>query len=185
MAIDAVLNYDIRSNSKSERNRLVNDGYILANINGKGMDSIPIKIKKDEFRKTYKKHGRNCVLRLEAIENDQNSYDVMVKDIQVDAKNYDLHHVDFQRVVFTESFKADVSLKYKGLEYLQPKRLILNRLTDVIPVSGLPQDIPHEIEFDVSDLQAGDNIYAGDLKLTDNIKLEVDEKTLIASIIGG
>ena len=183
MAVDAVLNYDIRSNSKSERRKLKSNGYILANINGKGMDSIAIVVKKDEFMKTYKSYRRNCVIRLEGKELD--SHEVMVKAVQVDPKTYEYHHVDFQKVAFTDPIKADVSIKYIGTEYLQPKRLILNRLTDAVPVSGLPQDIPHEVEYNVSELNLGDNIYAGDLKLPEGIKLELDEKTLIGSIIGG
>lgn len=183
MAVDAVLNYDIRSNLKSERNKLINNGYILANVSGKGMDSIPIAVKRDEFNKTYKKYGRNCVIKLEGA--DKKSYEVMVKAIHVSPKNYQYYHIDFQRVTFNDIIKADVSIKYKGTEYLQSKRLILNRLTDTISVSGLPQDIPQNIEFDVSELNLGDNIYAGDLSLPSGIKLEMDEKTLIGSIIGG
>jgi len=183
MAVDAVLNYEIRSNSKAERSKLLSKGYILANINGKGMDSIAVVVKKDEFKKTYKSYGRNCVIRLEGKELD--SHEVMVKAIQFNPKTYDYYHIDFQKVVFTDFIKADVSIKYIGTEYLQPKRLILNRLIDAVPVSGLPQDIPHDIEFNVSELNLGDNIYAGDLKLPEGIKLEMDEKTLIGSIIGG
>lgn len=97
MAVDAVLNYEIRSNLKSERNKLINNGYILANINGRGMESIPIAVRRDDFRKAYKKHGRNCVIKLEGKE--KNSYDVMIKDIQVDPKKYQYYHIDFQRVV--------------------------------------------------------------------------------------
>lgn len=183
MAIDVVLSYEIRSNLKSERNKLINSGYVLANINGRGMESIPIAVRRDEFSKAYKKYGRNCVIKLEG--KDKNSYDVMVKAIQVDPKKYQYYHIDFQRVVFSDTIKADVAIKYKGIEYLQAKRLLINRLTDVIPVSGLPQDIPHFIEFDVSKLELGANIYAGDLNMPAGIKLELDEKTLIGSIISG
>ena len=182
MAIDAVLQFDIRSNSKPENIRLIKDGYLLGNVNGRGMESVAIAVKKDEFKKVYKKHGRNCILKLE--NQSQQSYEVMVKDIQMNQKNYEYHHVDFQKIAFKDTVKAEVTVKYTGAEYLQAKRLILNRLTSVITVSGLPQDIPHTIEFDLSEMNAGDNIYVGDLKYPEGIQPENDTKELIGSILG-
>ena len=182
MAIDAVLQFDIRSNSKPENIRLIKDGYLLGNVNGRGMESVAISVKKDEFKKAFKKHGRNCILKLE--NPSQQSYEVMVKDIQMNPKDYDYHHVDFQKIVMEDIVKAEVTLKYTGAEYLQAKRLVLNRLASVITVSGLPQDIPHTIEFDLSEMNAGDNIYVGDLKYPEGVKPENDEKELIGSILG-
>lgn len=181
MAVDAVLGFKVRSNTKPENIRLMNDGFLLGNISGKGIESVSIVVKKDEFKKTYKKHGRNLVLKLES--PDQNNYEVMVKAIQTNPKSNDYHHVDFQKVVFTDAIKAEVAVKYTGTEFLQPQKLVLSRLVDVVPVSGLPQDIPHVIEYDLSKSQAGDNIFAGDLTLPEGINLELDEKQLIGSII--
>lgn len=181
MAVDAVLGFKVRSNTKSENIRLMKDGFLLGNISGKGIESVPIVIKKDEFKKTYKKHGRNLVLKLES--PDQNDHEVMVKAIQSNPKNYEYHHVDFQKVVFTDTIKADVAVKYTGTEFLQPQRLVLSRLVDVVQVSGLPQDIPHVIEYDLSKAIAGENIFAGDLTMPEGIKLELEEKQLIGSII--
>lgn len=181
MAELARLEFVVRENvKKSENKRWMRNGYLIANINGKGMASIPIVIKKDEFRKVLKEYGKNCVLKLKG--NSQ-EYDVMVKLIQTDPKNYEYHHVDFQRVLLTERIKAEVSIKYLGVEFLEAKRLVLNRLVDAIAVSGLPQDIPDMIEYDVSKLKAGDNIYIKDLTLSKELKLEMDDDQLIGSII--
>lgn len=182
MAIDAVLQFDTRSNSKAENIRLIKDGYLLGNVNGRGMESVAIAVKKDEFKKVYKKHGRNCIIKLE--NQGKQGFEVMVKEIQMNPKDYDYHHVDFHKIGFKNTVKAEVTVKYTGLEYLQAKRLILNRLTSTITVSGLPQDIPHTIEFDLSNMEAGDNIYVGDLKYPEGIKPENDEKELIGSILG-
>jgi large subunit ribosomal protein L25 len=181
MAVDAVLKFDVRQNSRAENNRLIKGGFLLGNINSKGNESVAVAIKKDEFKKTYKKYGRNCVLKLE--DQDQQSFIVMVKAIQTNPKDYEFHHVDFQKVVFTDIVKADVSIKYTGVEFIQAKRLVLNRLVDAVTVTGLPQDIPHVIEYDLSNSKAGDNILIGDLTFPEGIKPEAEDKQLIASII--
>jgi large subunit ribosomal protein L25 len=182
MSVDAVLKFDIRSNSKAENNKLAKDGYLLGNINGKGMASVAIALKRDEFKKTIKKYGRNCVLKLE--NQEQQGHEVMVKAVQVNPKDYEYYHVDFQKVIFTDMVRADVAIRYKGSEFLQAKKLILNRLVDTIPVSGLPQDIPHIIEFDLSNSNAGDNITIADLTFPEGIKPEAEDQQLIGSILG-
>lgn len=183
MAEFAVLNYDMRDKvTKSENKALMKNGYLLANINSKGEKSVSIVLKKDEFRKTLKQHGRNAVLKLEG--KDNKNFHVMVKDIQTNAKDYDFHHVDFQQVQLTEKVRAEVALKYTGTEFLEAKRLILNRLLDTIPVSGLPQDIPEVIEHDVSKLESGSNILVKDLNFHNDITPELEGDQLIGSIIG-
>lgn len=167
--------------SKGEKKALLKNGYLIGNINSKGAASVTIALKKDEFKKTLKKHGRNCVLKL--VSPDKKSYDVMVKDIQVNPKDYDYHHVDLQQVSLNEVVKADVTIKYNGTEFLEGRRLVLNRLMDLVTVSGLPNDIPDTVEVDVSTLNSGDNIYVGDLKFADNINVEIDSKVLVGSII--
>ncbi len=181
MSVDAILNFDIRSNSKPENNRLTKGGYLLGNINGKGMESIPIAVKKDEFKKIYKKYGRNCILKLD--NRNQQGYEVMVKAIQMNSWDNEYHHVDFQKVMFTDMVKAYVAVKYRGNEFLQAKKLVLNRLMDTVPVSGLPQDIPHVIEFDLSNLNAGANITVGDLVFPEGVKPEIEGQQLIGSIL--
>ncbi len=182
MSVDAVLEFNIRSNAKSENNKLTKDGYLLGNINGKGIESIPISVKRDAFKKTIKKYGRNCILRLE--NQDQQGHEVMVKSIQLSPKDYEYHHVDFQKVIFTDKVKADVGIRYTGAEFLQAKKLILSRLTDVISVWGLPQDIPHTLEFDLSNSNVGDNITVADLTFPEGITPDAEGSQLIGSILG-
>ncbi|HHV10363.1 MAG TPA: 50S ribosomal protein L25 [Clostridiales bacterium] len=181
MAVDAVLKFEARSNSKNENKRLIKEGFLLGNVNCRGLDSVAVAVRKEEFRKVYKKYGRNCILKLEG--EDQQDFEVMVKAIQTNPKDYDYQHVDFQKVLFTDAVKADVAIRYTGIEFLQAKRLVLNRLFDVIPVVGLPQDIPHVIEFDLSNAKAADNILVGDLAFPEGITPEMDKKQLIASVI--
>jgi len=56
MAETAKLNINIRSDvSKVERKKLRNNGFLLGNISRKGMESVAIAVKQDEFRRALKK----------------------------------------------------------------------------------------------------------------------------------
>lgn len=55
MSETATLKFEIRKElTKSERRRYEKNGYIIGVINQKGKDSLPIAVKKDEFRKVLK-----------------------------------------------------------------------------------------------------------------------------------
>lgn len=181
MTENATLKVEVRKElSKTENKRYLRNGYIIGVINRKGMDSVPIAVKKDEFRRVLKENGRNAILKLH--DSDNNNYDVMVKTIEVSPLKYEYHHVDFQKVSLDEEIKVEVALKFLGTDLLKAKRLILNRQMDTILVSGLPQDIPDAIEVDVSNKEIGDSIFVSDLELGKGITTEVAADQLVASI---
>ncbi len=166
--------------SKAENKKLKNDGYLIGVINQKGMDSVPIAVKMDEFRRALKQNGRNAIFKLQ--DSDKNSYDVMVKTIDILPIKYEYSHVDFQKVALDEEIKVDVALRFVGVEFLQAKRLIINTQMDTILVLGLPQAIPDSIEIDVEGKEDGDSIFVSDLVLGEGIKTDMDPTQLVATI---
>ena len=181
MAETATLNVLIRDNAnKADNKRLRKNGYLVGNLSRKGMDSVALAIKKDEFRRTLKKHGRNAVLSL--VGDDNTSFNAMVKDVLITPPAYDYDHVDFQQVSLTEKVKVEVVIRYVGAEFLEAKRFIINRVLDSIVVKGLPQAIPDEIEIDVQKLVAGDTVTVADLKFADGIEPDIEADQVILSI---
>lgn len=181
MAETATLNILIRNNaSKKENKKLRNNGYLIGNLSRKGMDSVALAIKKDEFRRTIKQHGRNAVLSL--VSDDKTSFNAMVKDVLITPPAYDFDHVDFQQVSLTEEVKAEVAIRYVGAEFLEAKRFIINRVLDTVVVKGLPQAIPDEIEIDVEELSIGDTVTVADVKFADGITPDIEGDQVILSI---
>lgn len=181
MVQNANLNVEVRKEvSKKENKRLQKNGYVVGVINQKGMDSIPVAVKNDEFRRVLKENGRNAILKLQ--DSDKNSYDVMVKSIDLSPMKFEYHHIDFQKVSLTENIKVDVALRFVGTDFLKTKHLILNRQMDTIQVTGLPQDIPDSIEINIEDKENGDSIYVSDLALGKGITTDVDQTQLVASL---
>lgn len=179
----AIMNIETRINTSKGANRLLRqNGYLPANISGKGMNSIAIAIKKEAFKKMIKEYGRNAVIKL--VTQDDASYTVMTKEVSIAPVINEISHLDFQIVSLTEEMKQAVPIKVIGSEFLEAKRLLLNIHMDEILVSGLPHDIPHEIEINVSDLKSGDSIAFKDLILPEGITFEYDLEQKIASVKG-
>lgn len=174
------MNIEPRASTSKGANKLLRkNGYLPANIFGKGVESIAISIKKDVFRRSLKENGRNAVFKLVAPNDD--TYTVMTNEIHIAPITNEVSHVDFQLVSLSERMKSNVAIKILGGEFLESKRLILNILVDSIPVYGLPHDIPHEIEIDVSNMKSGESIVFRDLKLPDGITSDFDSEQKIVS----
>ena len=179
----AIMNIETRTSTSKGANRLLRqNGYLPANISGKGIESVAIAVKKEEFRRMIKEYGRNAVIKL--VTPDDTSYTVMTKEVSVAPVMNEISHLDFQVVSLTEEMKQEVPLKIIGTEFLEAKRLLLNIHFDGIFVYGLPHDIPHEIEIDVSNLNAGDSVAFKDLKLPEGITSEYDLDQKIVSVKG-
>jgi len=160
--------------------RLRNSGFLPGNIYSREMETIAIMVKKDELRKKLMKLGRSAIFKLEL--DGEKTYNAMVKDIQVESLSGQYLHVDFQQVSLSEEIKASVSIRIEGKENLEMKKLMLMRQIDVIPVKGLPQDIPNAIDIDVSNMVSGDTIFISDIKFPEGIISEMNPDQLVVSV---
>lgn len=175
------LNIMNRENADKAHNKMLKkDGYLLGVISIKGDQSVAVAVKKIDFNKTVKQNGMNAVIKLET--DDNSSYNVMIKEIQVSPKDYEYSHVSFQQVSLTEATSAEVVITFIGLDLLESKNLLLNKQMEYITVTGLPQEIPETLEVNVSDLEAGDSVCVKDIKLPESITVELDLDHVIATI---
>lgn len=177
-----VINVKLRTSTrKGDNNILKRDGYLLGNIAGKGVESVAIAIKKDEFRKSMKALGRNGVFKLVVPEGEE--YTVMTKEMHITPIKNEIAHVDFQIVSLSEKLKQDVAIKIIGAEFFESKGLLINSVIDSILVEGLPQSIPDEIEINVSELEAGESVQISDVKLPEGIASITDPDQIVLSVI--
>lgn len=179
-----VMKAEIRQEvTKGNKKKLRENGFIPGIISGKGMESIPVAVKKDDFRKCLNTYGRNAIIKLN--NSDGKSYNVMVKEFQTSPLIYEIIHIDFQKVSLSEEIKAQVSIKIVGQELLEAKRMVLNRQLDTILVTGLPQDIPDDIEIDVSNLSSGSSIKISDISLPKGLTISGGTDQLLLSVSDG
>lgn len=177
-----VIKVEKRSDTNSSANRrLRKSGYLPASIFGKKMENLSVAVKKDEFEKALTKFGRHSMYKLDI--SGDTSYTVIVKEIQNDPLGKGILDVGFQQISLTEEIKNDVSIKVLGVEAVEAKRLVVIHQMNTITVKGLPQNIPDMIEIDVSNLQAGESVNIGDIKLPEGIVPENDPKQAVVTVI--
>ena len=167
------------SNANKKLRRL---GFLPGVVSSKGKESIHLSVKSEDLRRGISIYGRNALFDL--LLDGKKSCTVMIKDIQNNPVKGDMLHVDFQEVFMDEEIKADLGIRIKGTELLESKRLLLLRQMDLIPVKGLPQLIPDDIEIDVTELGAGDSINVKDINFPEGIVPDCELDQVVVSVTG-
>ena len=155
------------------------DGYLIANIYGKGMENISAAFKRNE----YIKYLKNKTTLAFGIKVDGKVLSVVVKEYQKCPITSDLLHVDLMvaqkgvrssysiPVVTTGTAKG---LKNKGLLMLHTRR---------VPVKCMVENLPNNITIDVTNLDTGDNVLLRDLTLPEGVDCYLDPRVPIVGVI--
>ncbi|HOJ09261.1 MAG TPA: 50S ribosomal protein L25 [Clostridiales bacterium] len=177
----ATINIESRENTGGgSSRRLRNNGYIPAVLYGKGMQPLPVKVKKSELRGTLLKYGKNAVFSIKLPGKDDTS--AIIKEIQNDFATGEIMHADFHQISLTEEIKVEVPVKILGREIVEAARMVVLQQMDEISVKCLPQNAPQHIEIDVSKMSPGESIAAGDVKLLEGVALESQPDQIVVTL---
>ena len=155
------------------------DGYLIANIYGKGLENINAAFKMNEYIRTV----RNKETLAFPIKLDGKEINVVVQSYESHAVTGNLLHVDLmvaQPGVVTKYLVpvvaegSPVGLKNKGMLYLAKQRLA---------VKAAPEALPASINVKVDDLDVGDSILVRDLDAIENVTFVDDGRVGVLSII--
>ncbi|PLY06986.1 MAG: 50S ribosomal protein L25 [Arcobacter sp.] len=167
------------SMTKQATKTLRRDGYIIANIYGKGLENVSAAFKKNEFIK-YLRNKETIAFDVKVGEN---VCKVVVQEYQKEPITSDLLHVDLmvaQPGVRT-SYKVPVigegtpkGLKNKGLFVYHKKR---------VPVKCTIEDLPESFTLQVADLDTGHSILVRDLVMPEGVQCYLDPRVPILGVI--
>ncbi|TLP40717.1 50S ribosomal protein L25/general stress protein Ctc [Arcobacter arenosus] len=167
------------SMTKQETKSLRKDGYLIANIYGKGLENINAAFKKNEFIKFL----RNKTTIAFDVKVGENTVKVVVQEYQKCPITSDLLHVDLmiaQPGVRT-SYKVPVTvegtpkgLKNKGLFVFHKKR---------VPVKCTIENLPESFHLQIADLDTGDNILVRDLTMPEGVQCFLDPRVPVVGVI--
>ncbi|MCP4970683.1 MAG: 50S ribosomal protein L25/general stress protein Ctc [Arcobacter sp.] len=167
------------SMTKQATKTLRRDGYLVANIYGKGLENISAAFKRNAFIK----YLRNKETLAFDVNVDGNVLKVVVQEYQKDPVTSDLLHVDLmvaQPGVRT-SYKVPVTvegtpkgLKNKGLFIYHKKR---------VPVKCTAENLPESFHLNINDLDTGDSVLIRDLELKDGVECYLDPRVPIVGVI--
>jgi len=106
-----------------------------------------------------------------------------VRDAQINPLSRRLVHVDFLAVDLDAEVHVTVPLVLTGKAVGVTNGGNLHQSMHMIPVAAKPALIPTKLEVDVSALDIGDALHASDLKLGEGVRVVLDAKEAIASVV--
>lgn len=145
--------------------KLRTKGFVPAVIYGKGKKSTSISIDPASLKKALVQGGGiNTLLSLieEGSKNPKRT--VIVKDIQKHPVTFHYSHIDFYELDLKKTVTVKVPLHFTGkAEGLQQGGIVQPVLREV-DIKCLPQNIPTNIDVDVTPLKIGDSLHLSDIK---------------------
>jgi large subunit ribosomal protein L25 len=111
-------------------------------------------------------------------------YPTIIQDVTKNPLSDELLHADFYKVRLDEKIKAKIPLNFIG-ESPAVKNLggILVKNISEIEVEGFPQDLPHQVNVDISSLkELKGHILVKDLPISEKLKVEADPAAIVVLV---
>ena len=148
------------------------EGRLPGVIFGGHAESTAVETDTTTFQKGYRRWGQTTLLSLTGL--DGGDVPVLVHDVSREPRTGSLLHVDFARVSLTEKTHAEVPLHFTGESpAVRTHGGVMVHALSEVRIEAFPQDIPHQIEVDLSRIeQIEDTLYVRDLVI-DASKIEI------------
>ena len=168
-----------RPTGSANSRRLRHSGRIPAVVYGHGIDSTSVSVDARSLRSALSTSaGQNVVLELDV---DGTHHMAMAKVVDHHPVRHTISHVDFLVVDRNEKVTADVRIALTGTaDAVHREGGTIDQVLHSITVTMLPNEIPDQIEADISGLEVGDSIRVADLPLPRGVTTEVDPETAVA-----
>ncbi|TSC90569.1 MAG: large subunit ribosomal protein L25 [Parcubacteria group bacterium Gr01-1014_2] len=162
------------------QNSLRRKGFLPSVIYGHNFEPIPIQIKYSDFEKVFKKAGESTLINLKINDKEEPA---IIKDVQKDPVSDKVIHADFYKVNLKEKIRAKIPLVLIGESEAVKAGGVLIKTLSELEVEALPQDLPHELQIDISSLKNfGSHISVKDISFSDKIKIEANPEDIVALV---
>lgn len=173
---------------KGASRRLRRSGKIPGVVYGHGVEARAISLGHDDvFHQLEHEAFYSHILTLKL---DNNPVKVVLKDLQRHPYKPHIMHIDLQQIDESEKLTMRVPIHFVNEAKSVGVKAggMVNHILNELEVTCLPKDLPEYIEVDILDLDVGDSVQLGDLKMPEGVELyaalhDEDLDTPVVSIV--
>lgn len=170
-----------RSTGTGAARALRRQGLIPGVVYGKDIDSLPISLAAAELRKiTAKGMGHIHRLKVEDTGLDDN---IMIQAVDRNPLTGDIIHMDLHRISLEDKIRLEVPIVLVGEEEITGRGLILQRQLREVSIECLPVNIPSDFTVNVTEMEHGETLLAGDLTIPDDVRLVTAPEEVVAVVL--
>ena len=163
---------------KGAARRLRRQGRVPAVMYGH-RDPLLLSIDAREFSRKFQQISESTIIHLSA---GGETYDVLVKDFQIDHIIERLEHIDFFEIERGRILRARVLLHYVGNPIGVREGGLQEMLVHEVDVESLPRDLPERIDVDIENLAVGHSLHVSDLLIPDGVRVLTSQDQVIVLI---
>lgn len=158
-------------------------GVTPTHLFGHGIESLALQCDTVELQRIVKQGGTTRLIDI-TIEPEKQPHSTFIREIQRDVISGQLLHVDFYQINRLEKITAEIPIILTGeAPALKLKGNMIEQLLNEIKVECLPDNLPPQIEVDLSPLEdTGQSIHVKDITLGKDISVITDSEQLIVKI---
>lgn len=160
--------------------KIIDEGGVLGNVFGKGLESQAVEGDYQTVVKTINKAGTQPIeLEVEGGKNEL----VLVKKVETSSLTGRVHHIEFHAIHKGEKVHTEVPLKMVGDAPAEKTGKIVVTMLDAVEIEATPTNIPEVIEVDATVLvEEDDHILVENLKLPEGVKMLTEPDQMIAKV---
>ena len=158
-------------------------GLIPCNIYGHGIESQPVQVEVRKLGHILARAGGTDLISIKTSDSASPSM-VIIRGVQRNLMTGEPTHVDFYQVNMAEKLKAEVPLLFTGeAPALKLKNVSLLHAMNTLQIEALPDDLPHNIEVDISSLALPEqSLHVKDIKVSDKITILADPDQMLIKV---
>ena len=164
---------------KKATKALRKDGFLIANIYGKGTENINAAFKSNEFIRAMKnKTSLAFPVKVAGTE-----YKVVIQEYQKHPVTSILLHVDLRIVLDGVFSKYLIPVKTEGVpKGIKNKGILINSKKRLL-VKCTGENLPNSFTLDVTDLEVGDSILVRDIDVPANVTIMDADRVAVTGVI--
>jgi large subunit ribosomal protein L25 len=158
-------------------------GITPIHVFGNGIESLPLQCDSNELKKLISHEGATRLIDI-VIEKEKTPRSVFIREIQRDAMNGQLLHVDFYQVNKAEKMTAEIPIVFTGdSPAVRSKINMIEHMLTHIEIEAYPDKMPPHIEVDISSLkEAGDAIHVKDIAFSKDISTTAEPEQIVVKV---
>jgi len=150
-------------------------------VYGLGKEPVCLSIDARQYEKrAMHTHSEHSILELKIGEHEE---PVVIKEVQINPVKNRIIHIDFHRISLQKKIELDVPVVLVGEATGAKQGGTVQHQLRKLKVRGLPDKIPHEVQIDISALQIGEGISAGQVVLPGGLELLTPAEELVVHVL--
>ncbi|WP_019588139.1 50S ribosomal protein L25/general stress protein Ctc [Deinococcus apachensis] len=144
--------------------------------------NVSFAIERKAFDRAFRQQGTTGLFDI-TIEGGE-TFPALVKTVQMDKRRREAIHADFYMVTYGQPIEVSVPVHTTGKSQGEIQGGLVDTVVhNLAVIAPGPRRIPQEITVDVTRLNIGDHVTAGQIKLPEGVKLAADADLVVLSVL--